>query len=343
MPLSEALVGTLMTAALAVGPAPPANTTPPVGSSLVLLDELALVGDASSDVGAALRKSIQRSLEAKGVAVLKSAPGAAAGPCKDVPCVTARASASGATHVVRGTVKASDRNYEVVLELHRGLGGRVLDTRAASCPICSVPEVEAAAAKAAAALAEAILAAPAEVLPSLSIASDPAGAIVLVDGEVVGQTPLTREVAAGEHTVTVKQEGYVDQTRTLTVEGESPAPLAFALTRRPAPRAGLTPIGWAALGLGAAAMVTGVALLVVDENPFRDLCSGEYVDSFGRCRFRYNTLAGGVASLVAGAALVGGGVALVVLGRRGSEPRGEASARLRLGLHARGLALAGNF
>lgn len=343
MPLPEALVGTLMAAALAAGPAPPAAATPPVGSSAVLLDELALAGDASSDVGAALRRSIQRSLESQGVAFVKAAPGTSAGPCKDAACAAARASASAATHVVRGTVKASERNYEIVLELRLGSDGRVLDTRAASCPICSVPEVEAAAARAAAALAEAILATPTEAPPSLSIASDPAGALVLLDGELVGQTPLTREVAAGEHTVTVQQEGYVAQTRTIKVEGEGPAPLAFALKRRPAPRAGLTPIGWAALGLGAAAMVTGVALLVVDENPFRDLCSGEYVDSFGRCRFRYNTLAGGVASLVAGAALVGGGVALVVLGRRGREPRGGASARLRLGLHARGLALSGNF
>ncbi|HET6611038.1 MAG TPA: PEGA domain-containing protein [Kofleriaceae bacterium] len=50
--------------------------------------------------------------------------------------------------------------------------------------------------------------------------SNPAGAIVLLDGEAVGKTPLLREnIAAGEHVVTVRAEGYHDFEKSITVSG----------------------------------------------------------------------------------------------------------------------------
>jgi hypothetical protein len=49
----------------------------------------------------------------------------------------------------------------------------------------------------------------------LTITTTPAGAVVSVDGKSVpGTTPLSFEIAAGEHVVVVKHGGYAAETRT---------------------------------------------------------------------------------------------------------------------------------
>jgi PEGA domain len=53
----------------------------------------------------------------------------------------------------------------------------------------------------------------------LSVSSNPAGADIEVDGNFVGNTPSTVDVASGEHTVVVKKTGYKDWSRTLKVTG----------------------------------------------------------------------------------------------------------------------------
>ena len=51
----------------------------------------------------------------------------------------------------------------------------------------------------------------------------------------------------------------------------------------------------------------GIALLAIDGRPYKQDCSGMNVDVDGRCRYRYDTLAGG-------AALTGVGIAAFVVG-----------------------------
>ena len=77
--------------------------------------------------------------------------------------------------------------------------------------------------------------------------------------------------------------------------------------------------GWSLLGVGAGAVIGGIAMLAVDENPVKRDCSGANVDRFGNCAFRWNTAAGGASLLVTGLAAVGSGVALVVIGTRRSR------------------------
>lgn len=83
---------------------------------------------------------------------------------------------------------------------------------------------------------------------TLRVDSAPPGAIVRVDGEEVGTTPLAREVLPTRHRVDVELEGYVPAGNEVTLArpGEQ-ATLAFALTpapratpRRPTPRAAST-------------------------------------------------------------------------------------------------------
>jgi hypothetical protein len=52
----------------------------------------------------------------------------------------------------------------------------------------------------------------------LSVGSDPVGAQVYVDGKLRGETPLTVErVSAGDHRVTVAKDGFLENSRVVTV------------------------------------------------------------------------------------------------------------------------------
>jgi eukaryotic-like serine/threonine-protein kinase len=52
----------------------------------------------------------------------------------------------------------------------------------------------------------------------LELVSDPAGAEVFLDGNVVGRTPYTAEVPAGKHEVEFRKQGYYPATQSPTVE-----------------------------------------------------------------------------------------------------------------------------
>jgi len=52
----------------------------------------------------------------------------------------------------------------------------------------------------------------------LEFVSDPAGAEVFLDGNVVGRTPYTVEVAVGRHEVEFRKQGYYPATQSSTVE-----------------------------------------------------------------------------------------------------------------------------
>jgi hypothetical protein len=54
---------------------------------------------------------------------------------------------------------------------------------------------------------------------SLTIESTPPGADIEVDGNFVGNTPSTVNLAPGSHEITVKKKGFVDWTRKLNVTG----------------------------------------------------------------------------------------------------------------------------
>jgi hypothetical protein len=55
---------------------------------------------------------------------------------------------------------------------------------------------------------------------ALRVLSTPPGADVLVDGEVIGQTPLNRDdIDVGEHVVTVRLDQYYDYEQTINIEG----------------------------------------------------------------------------------------------------------------------------
>jgi len=309
--------------------------------STVVVDRFVLAGDASRDTEEVIRRAVVRGLGNAGKRAIDPPANRPPGPCTDASCAAALATAAKADYVIGGRILDAQRNYELTFALHDGGDGRVLATRTASCPICSMPEVEAAAAKAVGELASEV---KAQGEARLQITSCPSGATVYVDGALAGNTPFAETVAPGEHNIEVKSDGYVAQTRSTTVEAGSEAEtLAFSLVAKGAPNPSRVPLGWAAVGLGGASLIAGIALLAIDDNPFKKHCEGDNLDDAGRCRFQYNTLGGGVTSLLVGAALAGGGAALLILDRKRRGPGPRARAQLRVGVHARGLTLSGRF
>jgi len=106
------------------------------------------------------------------------------------------------------------------------------------------------------------------------------------------------------------------------------------------PRKRLSPqttqlIAFTAIGVGVAVLAGGIAMLVLDENPVKSNCSGVHVDADGDCEFRHDTLGGGIGLTVAGVAVAGGGVGLLLWGRK-QERRGPSEVSLvPWGLRAR--------
>ncbi len=56
---------------------------------------------------------------------------------------------------------------------------------------------------------------------SLTVDSTVPGADIEVDGSFVGSTPSTVSVSTGQHTITVKQKGYADWSRSMNVAGSA--------------------------------------------------------------------------------------------------------------------------
>ncbi len=73
---------------------------------------------------------------------------------------------------------------------------------------------------------------------TLDVRSDPAGATVLLDGRMLGTTPLRVEVLAGAHSLTLRKEGTADQTFPVRVVAGRTA----TETRTLVPVAAATPI-----------------------------------------------------------------------------------------------------
>ncbi|HON82033.1 MAG TPA: PEGA domain-containing protein [Methanoregulaceae archaeon] len=77
----------------------------------------------------------------------------------------------------------------------------------------------------------------------LTVSSDPPGATIYLDGQMVGTTPLTlTDTASGEHTLTLTMEGYSDFSQTITVTRDGSAVSATLVPSTIQGRVGLSPL-----------------------------------------------------------------------------------------------------
>jgi hypothetical protein len=101
---------------------------------------------------------------------------------------------------------------------------------------------------------------------TIDVVSAPAGAAVYLNGEPRGVTPLILDgVAAGEHRVRVVKDGFLENSRVVTVQPGRSATVDLRMTQAPAPT-GQSP-GWttkkkAIVGGAAAAVIIGGILLI---------------------------------------------------------------------------------
>jgi hypothetical protein len=147
----------------------------------------------------------------------------------------------------------------------------------------------------------------------LLLKSAPTGAEVHVDGELAGTTPLEYPVKPGRHKVRVALVGYRGETREVVVVPDEREQVGFNLA--PAGRAA-TIWGAVSTGTGLASLGAGIALLAINGREDTSDCSGDNVDIDGDCKYRYETLPGGIAATAVGAVLTGVGVGLLIHGRK---------------------------
>ena len=238
---------------------------------------------------------------------------ASAAECAAKSCYTGIASSTNATHVVQARVGIVDRDYTLRVELIDGTSGAVVASSDDACEICGVAEVQDMIASAAATLnskLEALASGPA----TLSLTANPVGAVVALDGEVIGVAPLTdTPVIPGDHVLRISNEGYITIEREVTfVEGVSET-LDFSLEQVPS-RLPSRRWGWVSLGVGIGALGGGVAMIYLHDQPHNLACDSAdgTQDANGNCKYLWDTKWQGAAASIAGAALLTLGVAILV-------------------------------
>lgn len=131
----------------------------------------------------------------------------------------------------------------------------------------------------------------------LRVSSEPAGALVRVDGKRAGATPLDSEQRPGKHELEVSRPGYFSETRSVEVVAGETHEEIVDLRRQAAPMpAWRKPVMYGAAAAGVLALVGGVVALSINEG---DRCAPDKE----QCLY---TLPGGVAALVGGSLALGG-------------------------------------
>lgn len=102
----------------------------------------------------------------------------------------------------------------------------------------------------------------------LSVASEPAGATVRIDGRTMGVTPWTGELAPGEHEVALALAGHASRNVRVTLDPAHASEVSLTLPSEPAPaerdaeldrRPRVAPLTWSFLGVGVGALAGGLA------------------------------------------------------------------------------------
>jgi hypothetical protein len=309
-------------AAVPAPPSEPAADAPRLALAPLVLtgvDDPLLASQLEQDLRDGLARGRLQLLDADEVARV------AGGSCSDDACLERLRDQLQAAFVLRAEVTASDRDYNLRLELiaTRDLGRAAESERA--CELCGLAELRALTADQAARLLtrlDALAKAP----PTIEIATTPKGALVFIDDQLVGVAPVERAVLEGKHVVRVMSEGYVPEERELVAVAGLRESLQIDLRRTPETLK-LRSAGWGLLFSGIPLALAGVSLLAIDEKPYRGRCTGPDVDLSGRCRFIFDTDWGGAFTLAAGLALATAGTMLLLRTR----DRGKAKLRARLG------------
>lgn len=259
------------------------------------------------------------------------------GNCDRQSCYDRVRANSGASHIVRTTVVAKNRDFLLKLDLIDAKTGAVVLTAAETCEICGTEEV-ATLLDSQGALLQTRLASMGTGPAMLVLTTSPSGAVVYVDGEPVGTTPIERPVLEGSHRIRVNLNGYVAEERELSFVNGARQEVNLDLQRTPGnPKT--RALGAVGLAGGLALLGAGVALTVLDDRPYKGNCSGANIDADMDCKFLFNTGPLGAAMIGVGAILGTLGAVALYRNRGRKQVEGKPSARLM----PRGLGFAGQF
>lgn len=181
--------------------------------------------------------------------------------CADEACYRQISAALQANFLATGKVEAKRRDYQIALKLIHGPTGKVLRTEEQRCDVCGIQEAGDTVNLAAAALRAGLeeVEAPAQV----TVETRPSGALVEVDGQPLGFTPLTQDLVVGVHELVITKPGYDVVSRSIEVQPRAAQNINVDLQRQPAPfmSPGWRTTGWVSFGLGLAAIAGGSYLM----------------------------------------------------------------------------------
>jgi hypothetical protein len=255
--------------------------------------------------------------------------------CAEAPCMRDIGRTSGARWIARARVVVRDRDFDVGLELFDARDGAILTKTSGTCEVCAIAEVGDMLADQAGVLdrkLEALAHAP----PSVRFESRPTGALVWLDGKLVGPTPVERTVEAGRHRARAELDDHLPLEIQFDAIAGTHETIPLELSAVPKKRLRMRNAGWGMLGVGFGLAAAGIPLLALHGRPYESRCSGDDVDDDGDCRYTYGTRTGGIVLLAIGGAAVITAVALVAAATRGGLPPRKRSARLRV--HGLGVA-----
>lgn len=303
---------------------------------------LLIQDDLSADEAGRFERAVQQALQASNYIVLRAEVALAqaqqpAGCLNDAQCLATLAEKNGVSYALRVQAKAQEkpgsRRLSVsFLDRKIGIVGALAEQ---TCDACTA---EASSALAGQLAKTALTQGIARPRGTLVVKSTPTAAEIYEGEQRLGVTPYQRAAYAETHTLTLRREGYQAETLQVTVRAgqvataeavlrdlpePAPAPLLPVNEPPPPPKEILVartrivrePRSRLRIGLGAAAMALGLGVggLGIGALSLHGSCLDPPISPNGTCREIYQTKPAGVALLVLGGVLLGGGAVLVAL------------------------------
>jgi hypothetical protein len=317
------MVGPLLAAVLQ-GAAPTATATEPLIIAPALIQ-----GELHDAVRKRLEASLHEAVRRSNIEVVEVSADLArrAAGCADASCRADLTEEGQAEFLLVPEITLDDKDYQMRLTLYAASGAEVAQLEEI-CSLCGLAEAADLMTDLGARMGRKVdLAARAAFV---EIRSQPAGARVLIEGELVGTTPLDLPLDPGIHQLHIQRAGYIDLWRRVEVVAGETSELDVELQRAP-PKTHdrgklLAGLGGASLIAGVGGLAAGAVLLSIEEQPTLG-CTGVNLDVDGNCRWRYATREAGIGFAVGGAVLIGTGIAMLVVGRK--KFKSSAAARMR--------------
>jgi hypothetical protein len=312
--------GIALVAALGIAIAPvTAGAAKPKGKKTrVALMPLLAEGDVPMEVRTEARDAIRDALRSRKYEVVDGRPPGR--NCSDFECIHAVADQADAQWVIQPALSTIDHDYGIAVRLYDFAGNLKADEET-TCEICSYPDAVAALVTEATELKEPLLgfvenpygdreqeSFESDGVSTLAIRTEPEGALVKIDGERIGKTPLEVQVEPGLRDLEISLRNHNDIVKTVRAPRGSSELLSYKLVENnDSQTRALRITGWTFSMLGVGLLGAGVPLLALEEQPVKSKCSGENIDFNGTCRYRYDTL-------LPGALLTGFGIASLLTG-----------------------------